>query len=256
MDGRGGDLFLADNYALFVGRVSDTSVHAHYMVQLALGLRGPFELRAGGRIQDCRAAVVPSQAPHSLRAAHGEVLLIYLDPTATPGAQVSARPGRAGVLTLGGAAVDGCVSDVERLWSAGAQRCNVDELVHRVVSTLAPGGAPAPDIDPRIRAVVGLLESETGGDRKVPDLAGSVGLSPDRLRHLFKEQLGIPIRSYKSWARVRHAAQLLAEGGSLTQVAHEANFADAAHLSRSFRGMFGITLTEFSRNRIRLQGRP
>jgi AraC-like DNA-binding protein len=33
---------------------------------------------------------------------------------------------------------------------------------------------------------------------------------------------------------------VFAAGGSLTDAAHEAGFADSAHLSRTFRRMFGV----------------
>jgi len=36
------------------------------------------------------------------------------------------------------------------------------------------------------------------------------------------------------------AVEIFAGGGSLTEAAHRAGFSDSAHLSRTFRRMFGI----------------
>jgi AraC-like DNA-binding protein len=72
------------------------------------------------------------------------------------------------------------------------------------------------------------------------DAARFVGLSPGRTRHLFVEQTGLPFRTYLLWLRLNRAVESHSGGASLTQAAHGAGFADSAHLSRTFRRMFGI----------------
>ena len=42
------------------------------------------------------------------------------------------------------------------------------------------------------------------------------------------------------WLRLERAVAVFAAGGSLTDAAHAAGFADSAHLSRTFRRMFGL----------------
>ncbi|MBT8464916.1 MAG: AraC family transcriptional regulator [Deltaproteobacteria bacterium] len=247
-----GQLFLSDGLALFVGRVSDTSVHAHYAVQLTLALDNPFQLSTNASSEECSAAIVPSREPHAVRAPEGKLLLLYLDPTATPGEQVAASCKGKGVRTLRAAEVADCVADVRPNLTACSEPMVAQALVRRILSALAPGLPRESRVDPRIREVLALLDDEAAGPSQLPELAADVGLSPDRLRHLFAEQLGIPIRSYRSWARIRQAMTLLARGGSLTEVAHAANFADAAHLSRAFRDMFGITLSKLAKSQIKL----
>lgn len=71
------------------------------------------------------------------------------------------------------------------------------------------------------------------------DVAKVAGLSPSRARHLFVEQTGLPFRTYLLWLRVTKAVEIFASGRSLTEAAHEAGFT-LAHLSRTFRRMFGL----------------
>jgi AraC family transcriptional regulator len=66
------------------------------------------------------------------------------------------------------------------------------------------------------------------------------GLSPGRFRHLFVAETGLPHRGYVLWLRLGRAVDVFAAGGSLTDAAHDAGFADSAHLSRTFRRMFGL----------------
>jgi AraC family transcriptional regulator len=73
------------------------------------------------------------------------------------------------------------------------------------------------------------------------DAAAHVGLSTGRARHLFVESTGLPFRTFLLWLRLSKAVELFAAGASLTDAAHGAGFSDSAHLSRTFRRMFGIT---------------
>ena len=103
---------------------------------------------------------------------------------------------------------------------------------------------PAPR-DRRLIDAMWLLDSqlETGPVR-LAALAGAAGLSPDRFRHLFVEQLGIPLRRYILWRRMRLAAQRLAAGENVTEAAHGCGFSDAAHFARTIKHMFGVNASQ------------
>ena len=58
---------------------------------------------------------------------------------------------------------------------------------------------------------------------------------------VLRAALGMPVRRYLLWLRLRDAIAQLARGVSITTVAHAAGFADAAHLDRTFRRMLGFT---------------
>ena len=66
-------------------------------------------------------------------------------------------------------------------------------------------------------------------------------LSPSRLRHLFVQETGTIYRGYVLWLRINRAVVAMMEGRNWTAAAHETGFADSAHLSRTFRRMFGIS---------------
>jgi AraC-like DNA-binding protein len=54
------------------------------------------------------------------------------------------------------------------------------------------------------------------------------------------EQTGTALRPYVLWRRFLRAWSLVREGASLSTAAHEAGFADAAHLTRTSQKMFGF----------------
>jgi AraC-like DNA-binding protein len=58
--------------------------------------------------------------------------------------------------------------------------------------------------------------------------------------HVFTDSMGIPLRPYLAWLRLQRAATAIVGGNSLGEAAHAAGFADAAHMSRTFKRMLGV----------------
>jgi transcriptional regulator GlxA family with amidase domain len=59
--------------------------------------------------------------------------------------------------------------------------------------------------------------------------------------HAFTESIGIPLRRYLAWLRLQRAAAAIVGGTPLAEAALAAGFSDAAHMSRTFRAMLGMT---------------
>jgi AraC-like DNA-binding protein len=77
-----------------------------------------------------------------------------------------------------------------------------------------------------------------------------IGRFPDNAKHQhhviqIKEQMGIPVRRYLLWLRLRDAIKQILNGMSFTNATHHAGFSDSAHLSRTYKQMSGMTLTNY-----------
>jgi AraC-like DNA-binding protein len=66
-------------------------------------------------------------------------------------------------------------------------------------------------------------------------------VSPTRVTHQFTSEIGIPVRRFVLWTRIKRAVEAHRTGRDLTAAAIEAGFSDAAHFSRTFRAMFGLS---------------
>lgn len=104
-------------------------------------------------------------------------------------------------------------------------------------------------LDERIAASIAWTKRHlTNRTITAKHLAGTVYLSPSRFMHLFSEQIGIPVRKYVLWQRLKQALLALADGRSITEAAHEAGFTDSPHMNRTFKAMFGITPSKIFKN--------
>jgi AraC-like DNA-binding protein len=111
---------------------------------------------------------------------------------------------------------------------------------------------PAP-ADPRVLAMIDLARRGLEDGVSLPQAADRVHLSHSRARHLFVEHTGLPFKTYVLWLRLQRAVSLYAAGHSLTEAAHQAGFADSAHLSRTFKRTFGLPAAALS---LQHDGRP
>ncbi|WP_323744743.1 helix-turn-helix domain-containing protein [Pseudoalteromonas sp. PPB1] len=79
---------------------------------------------------------------------------------------------------------------------------------------------------------------------RAASVAQTLNLSESRFLHIFKDQVGIAWRPFLLWRRLICALQALVKGKSATDAAYIAGFSDSAHLSRTFRSTFGMSITQ------------
>lgn len=114
----------------------------------------------------------------------------------------------------------------------------LEEILLCVATHNAQENAPA--MDPRVDIVLKYLNDHYRNGVTINDLARLVSLSPSRLAHLFKEQVGRSIIETIIAIRLQHAARLL-EFTSLHigEIAQEVGFQSASYLSRQFTAYYG-----------------
>ena len=221
------------------GAGSRSERHGHHAMHFVLALRGELRARVSGSGAWTAAAGVLTapDAAHAVDARGVDVLLVFLDPESDVGAAL------AGVLA-GSIRV---ISDVER--AALVEDADPSALVRSgaewtrlAVQTLGGAAVERRRVHPRVRKLLRLLGADaTDRATSLEALADAVGLSPGRLMHAFTASIGIPLRPYLAWLKLQRAAGAIVANVPLAEAAHAAGFADAAHMSRTFRRMFGVT---------------
>lgn len=236
--------------ALVLAQLGEVRWHRHAAAALLIGLNGTFSVRWDRRWRRAQAAFLPAGVSHALACGQTLMGVVYLFPMTgdVEGLQARlrlplARPRvlvsipdsvREGLLAIHG-------GDGDAAWTQAWLR---DQVL----------GQPAPARgDRRVREVLEQLQRRPSDARSVEALAESLGLSASRLMHLFKGEVGVPIRRYRIWERVRLLTQHVAAGDSLTMAGLAAGFSDSAHLSHSFQSMFGIPTSQILNPQSRLR---
>jgi AraC-like DNA-binding protein len=207
-------------------------------MHLVLSHGGRIHVDVGGERHEVPGVLTAPDAKHAIDARGWEVTLVFLDPESDAGDRLRATLiGPARLLTLAerDTILDDKAAEAARFQGGTA-------WTDRIVRALGAEPAPRRPVHPRVRKLLRHLSSlPASADTSLESLAAGVGLSPGRLMHVFTESVGIPLRPYLAWLRLQRAAAAIVSGVPLSQAASLAGFVDAAHMTRSFRTMFGTT---------------
>lgn len=119
----------------------------------------------------------------------------------------------------------------------------VARIIDRRLLFLAGKDAQEEPLDHRIAEAVAIIDELETKRVAAGDLAEALALSESRFLHLFKDELKMTVRKYLLWRRTIDGARRVIEGSSVTEAAHTAGFTDSAHFARTFKQMFGFTVS-------------
>ncbi|MEE3755458.1 AraC family transcriptional regulator [Mycobacterium intracellulare] len=233
----GGSALLRLGVLAFSGSIGPTDAHAHHAVQVITATTPVTVLDGRGARHRGTKVVVPADAPHRIEVGAHEGTVIFLEPESAPGRSAHLRAQRSGW------AIAPTLASTRRRALAAV----VDELVESLAPGIAEGVVASlhPAVEHALRLLPDLVAA---GPVTGTETAARVGISASRLTHLFTEQVGIPLRRYVLWTRLRIAIIRVQAGDDLTGAAHGAGFADSAHLTRTTREMFGLPPSVLSRH--------
>ncbi len=233
-----------DGGCLFIGRGGGLiPVHAHYAIQVAFGSEPGIRFRTDDREgwATYAGAVIASRQPHAMDVTRVPAnAVLFVEPETREGRALAERHLRDGVAAIPDALVAEVVPPLFAAYFETRTAAAVERAARRVVHALTGGVEPAVVTDARILRAVAHVKAHLGAPLALDDVAGVACLSPSRFRHLFVEQTGVGLRPYVLWRRFLRVWELLSGGASLSAAAHAAGFADAAHLTRTSRAMFGF----------------
>lgn len=228
-------LYLWSHRALYLGLSPDNDLHCHHAAQLCVSLGEPLRYRteSGSCWSSSSGVLIPPHLPHQLDAGNQHILALYWEPESDDYPLTFA----AHAVQPFSLTVDECDAlrsltdrqvDADRAWSVCASVLRLNSHRQSILT------------DARIQTVVERIRSQPHRAYSGQELADLVSLSPSRLRHLFKRHLGVPVRRFIVWSRLRAVIEHALKGFSLTEAAHAAGFSDSPHMSHAFRRMFGF----------------
>lgn len=232
-------LHFFDRQALSIADTRDSGLHAHRAAQLMIGLDGDFEIAdACGRARSASWAVLAPGEEHRIRGDGGRIAYLFVDP--------GLRTWKAW-RGAGGVPVEPAAALVDGLRALAASDRNVAQarrLAEDWRAASLPGLFDAAPHDARIAQALAAVDADPVADHDHRTLAALSHLSPSRFAERFRVETGMPVRNYLLWRRLLTAVAALERGDSVTEAAHGCGFADAAHLSRSFRRVLGAAPSE------------
>ncbi|MEA2490036.1 MAG: hypothetical protein QOH21_1828 [Acidobacteriota bacterium] len=214
--------------------------HAHHAFQLVIAIEGRIGVKAArGEWQSGRGLVVPPDVEHSYDGLGAIGAMLFVDPESTPGVWLRSTFRRE-IAFVPEERVVPCADELRKFLERPHEAMEIRPLILQYVRAMCAGAPPSRKLDERVTKVLGEIRASDDLRISLESAAASVYLSEGRFAHLFKQQVGLPFRRYMLWRKLARAVVAIGRERTLAAAAHAADFADAAHLTRTFYQMFGI----------------
>ena len=202
----------------------NTEVHSHPAVEIINATQGTFSMEVNGKItKDLVFALIDANVKHRLLSQNCTIQLLMVE---SHNPKLSHFLQSHSIVCNQGAFLKSTFAAKDDLFLA--------------INTLTSTEDLKTPTDPRIRdSIAFMATNQLEYKTLISDLTSKVHLSDSRLSHLFKEHIGVSIKKYLVWNRLRQAMSLYLNGNTnLTEVSLQSGFFDQAHLSNAFKNVF------------------
>ncbi len=237
-DGAGRVMWLTPDRLFYAGLLGAPSVRTMGGLLIYVSLRAPIRIRFDdGPWESTELAVVPAYMPHSVACDDRMICDLALEAESIDLARLPA------VIRERAGPVDdpAFVRHVRQAHAYLSERGRELELQADSFDQIFFGERLAPRrLDPRIEAVVQRIRNAPSATATAESCAASAHLSFSRFLHLFKEDVGTPFRSFRTWKRARSLLHYVTQDSNLAYVALDTGYPDSTHFSHSIRQVFGL----------------
>lgn len=218
----------------------EVPAHAHHAIQVYLAFEGTAAIRhPGGAWCEGRGLIVKPDVPHGFDFREATGALLFVDAESSEGLWLRSALTQ-DITLVPDSRLEACARELRTFWEDPLAALDPADLIRHCVASLCPGAPPTRQIDSRVSTVLRAIVESDDLRLSLESAAKRVHLSADRFAHLFKEQVGLPFRRYILWRKVTRAMLAIGHERSISEAAHDSDFADAAHLTRTFGEMFGM----------------
>ena len=230
----GNKFFLSHEVAIYWGTINDNVTHNHYAMQLTIGLNNTFNISVNSKNTEVQTAVLKSKQNHQIQGRDTTLLVILAEPLSPHGLFIQSLTKKPLHYSE---KLCSEINDILRKYSGNIP---VRNFIDTLLLKLGKPFPPSEINDKRIKNSIDYIKENSGRVIFIHELADSIALSESRLQHLFKEKTGVPISQYVIWERMKNAIKAASTNQNLTAAAFDAGFSDSAHISRTFKSMFGL----------------
>ena len=235
---------------LYLGPGTMTSPHRNHAATWLVAREGKLRVTLGtGVMLENQVIYLPSEVEYATDRASSGIAALYWEPESRSFHRALEHFEN---VPRAFACIEANQAELLKLYEFDTTLNDADELLVRIFGFARLQGNQPAYVDARINTALTLLRASPQGYDGIEALSDRVHLSPSRFAHLFKKVVGVPVRRYVLWLKMRRALDLAIAGDSLTTAALSAGFADSAHLSRSVRSIMGIAPEFLFRHRERL----
>lgn len=228
--------------------------HKHYAIQLFLSIGRHLDLYVSGKLVAGKCVIINRNVNHIFSTGNELHFSMIIEPASSMAKQLEMRMNGNDFSILDNFGIEKIQNAVFDL--AYCKQDNEIKHYQYLIDTLYDTIKLDRKIkvyDDRIREVLDYTEKCDCSVHAISFLANMVSLSSSRLSHLFREQVGIPLKSYIQFHQMQKAFFALLSGKNITEAAMSANFDSPSHFAAVAKRMMGMPASLSSKNSVFLK---
>lgn len=235
-------LYFCIGRALVIGSIMPSEMHHLAVIEITASLDHPFSIRMENENWvETRAVIVDANVPHQLKDFHGQQITLTIVPERRWGKYLQKYVlNGAKIKYLDHLDLSSLENNIQEILKNDYDCPTTFGVGDQLIDLITGIRGFKDRMDDRILNVLNRIQQSLSEPISAKKLARGIFLSEGRFLHLFKEQLGLPLRQYILYQRIMVATREFLRGKSLTEAAYEAGFSDSAHFTRTFIEMNGM----------------
>ncbi|MDE6356862.1 MAG: AraC family transcriptional regulator [Clostridia bacterium] len=227
-----------DNIA-FVGNQVNSTEHSHCVLQVFLSLDEPLQVTVENEQISGKCIIINKNVRHIFTCGNKIRLSVLIEPSSNFAKELIKK-------------IDGnyllCENGIDMLQQKAAALTDTNDKQRYIdfiqdfaecLGVKRNSGV----LDERITALLEILQNCDCYDHTIENFANSVCLSSSRLSHLFREQIGVPLKSYILFHQLEKTFTALLNGANITDAAMLAGFDSPSHFSATVKKWMGMPVS-------------
>ncbi len=227
-----------DNIA-FIGNQVNSTEHSHCVLQVFLSLDEPLKVTVENGQISGKCVIVNKNARHIFSCENKVRLSILIEPSSSFAKELAKKINGNFLIFNDG---------LESLQQKAAALIDTDDKrqYSDFIQDFAEYLGVKKDSKVSDEWIIELLEILQNCDcynHTIESLAKKVCLSSSRLSHLFREQIGVPLKSYILFHQLKKAFTALSDGKNITDAAMLAGFDSPSHFAATVKKWMGMPVS-------------
>lgn len=227
-----------DNIA-FIGNQVNATEHAHCILQIFLSLNEPLQVTVENEQISGKCIIVNKNARHIFACSNKMRLSVLIEPSSGFAKELIKKINGNYLIYNNG--IECLQQKAAALIDTNDRQRYIDFIQDfaEYLGVKRNSGI----FDERIIALLEILQNCDCYDHTIENFAGSVCLSSSRLSHLFREQIGVPLKSYILFHQLEKVFTALLSGASITDAAMLAGFDSPSHFAATVKKWMGMSVS-------------
>lgn len=212
--------------------------HKHWAIQIFLSLDDELNIRISNADISGRGVIVNQNIVHSFSSEQLTHISIIIDPTSNLSDKLKKLINRNEYYIFDNEAIKQAQQFAKLMLKDNDITTYNNFVFH--LNSLMDINEEEKLYDERIQEIIQYIKECNCNEHSISSFSEKVSLSNSRLSHLFKEQVGVPLKCYIQYHQMQKAFLALLSGKNITEAAIDANFDSPSHFAAVTKRIMGM----------------